>query len=116
MRSWLKGAYGASVSHGADDVDLHAAYERGRRDERARHPPRPLLGLLMVGTALVGGTALVLAATNGSFKNGGAVIDHQIAAVTAGPAEPPVRYVGDETADAFTNADLGRQTADISGE
>lgn len=61
--------------HGHSDADLRAAYERGRREERARHRRSPWLGLALVTAALVGGTSLVLAAMQGSFREGGAMMD-----------------------------------------
>ena len=61
--------------HGHSDAELRAAYERGRREERARHRRSPWLGLALVAAALVGGTSLVLAAVQGSFREGGAMMD-----------------------------------------
>lgn len=62
-------------AHGHSDAELRAAYERGRREERARHRRSPWLALALVATALVGGTSLVLAAKEGSFREGGALMD-----------------------------------------
>lgn len=68
-------AHAHSGAHSHSDAKLRAAYERGRREERARHRRSPWLGLALVAAALVGGTSLVLAAMQGSFQEGGAVMD-----------------------------------------
>ena len=68
-------AHAHSGAHGHSDAELRAAYERGRREERARHRRSPWLGLALVAAALVGGTSLVLAAMQGSFQEGGAMMD-----------------------------------------
>ncbi|HYD97921.1 MAG TPA: hypothetical protein VEH84_00935 [Alphaproteobacteria bacterium] len=73
---------------GHTDAELKAAYDRGRKDEKARHRRSPLLGLGLVVAALVGGTSLVLAAFQGSFREGGALMDAGVstAAREAAPA------------------------------
>lgn len=65
-----------------------AAYQRGRKDERASRRRSPLLAMTLVAVALVGGASLVLAAREGSFRDGGAVMDAGVgvAAREAGPA------------------------------
>ncbi|MBX3481073.1 MAG: hypothetical protein KF842_11790 [Caulobacter sp.] len=60
---------------GPTEADLAAAYQRGRKDERARHRRSPLIAVAVVAVALVGGASLVLAAREGSFREGGAVMD-----------------------------------------
>lgn len=57
------------------EADLKAAYERGRIDEKKRHRRSPVLAIALVAVALVGGASLVLAAKEGSFRDGGAVMD-----------------------------------------
>ena len=115
MRSWLKRDRSASES-GPDDADLRAAYERGRRDERARRRKRPLLGLVVTGAALVGGAALALAAMQGSFRDGGAVMDTQIA-VAASHAEPAIRHVAGEATEAIrgSSMDVRRDVTSLDG-
>lgn len=61
--------------HGHSDAELRAAYERGRKEERARHRRSPVLVMGLVAAALVGTASLVLAAMNGSFQEGGAMMD-----------------------------------------
>lgn len=64
---------------GLTQADLDRAYEKGRRDERARHRGHPILSLAVAIIALVGGAMLFLAAREGSFAQGGRVMDAQIA-------------------------------------
>jgi hypothetical protein len=73
-----------------DKADLRAAYERGRRDERAGRKRHPLMMTLTVIAALVGVTLLALAAMNGSFGRAGGVVDQQLS-TAADKAEPAVR-------------------------
>lgn len=59
-------------------ADLSEAYERGRRDERARRRRHPIGMTLTFAFALVGLVVLVLAAINGSFAGAGETIDHSL--------------------------------------
>lgn len=86
-----------------DAADLQAAYERGRRDERARRKRHPIAMTLMVGVAVAGAVVLGLAAREGSFGRGGQVVDHNLS-VAADRAEPIVR-------DAVTDAGAAVQDA-----
>jgi len=72
------------------DKELRDAYDRGRRDEAARHHRNWLWIIVEALLALVGVIVLVLAALNGSFERGGRVIDEQlsIARVEAAPTIP----------------------------
>ena len=69
-------------------TDLRKAYERGRLDERARRRRHPFLMTITFLFAIVGLVSLALAAMNGSFARGGAMMDDglSIAASRAGPA------------------------------
>jgi hypothetical protein len=58
-----------------DEAALKAAYQQGRKDERAERRRSPILAAALVAVALVGGTSLVLAAKEGSFREGGAMMD-----------------------------------------
>lgn len=70
--------------------DVRAAYERGRRDERASRRRHPVFMTLTFIAALCGVALLVLAAINGSFAGGGSVVDQNLtAAVTR--AAPQMR-------------------------
>jgi hypothetical protein len=73
-----------------DKADLRAAYERGRRDERAARKRHPLLMTITVAMAVVGLVLLVLAAANGSFGRAGGLVDQKLN-VAADRAEPAVR-------------------------
>lgn len=105
MKSWLTRGR-TDTAEVPDDAHLRAAYERGRRDERARRRRHPLLGLAVAGVALVGGAALALAAMQGSFRDGGAMMDRQIAAA-AGHAEPVLRDAAGEAGEALQGPAAG---------
>ena len=82
--------------HPAPDAEsVQVAYERGRREERARHRRSPLLTLLLGVTALVGGATLALSALHGSFAAGGASVDHGLS-VAAHKSGPTLRGLADD--------------------
>lgn len=99
-----------------DAADLQAAYERGRRDERARRKRHPLMMTLTVVAALAGATVLAVAAREGSFGRGGEVVDHNLA-VAADRAEPVVRDAVTDAGQAVQNAgrEMRSQTPDRAG-
>ena len=68
---------------GPSDADVRAAYDKGRRDERARHKSHPILALLVFAVAVVGGIMLFLAIREGSFSGAGQVADKQLAVAQA---------------------------------
>ncbi len=68
---------------GPSDADVRAAYDTGRRDERARHKSHPFLALMVIAVAVVGGIMLFLAIREGSFSGAGQVADQQIAVAQA---------------------------------
>lgn len=80
MRFWPKQTEDKEHNHPAapSAADIRAAYDRGRRDERARHRRSPVMALTVGAAALVGGAVLALAVLEGSFQNGGAVVDQQM--------------------------------------
>lgn len=86
-----------------DKADLREAYERGRRDERARRKRHPVLMTLTFVCAAIGLVLLALAAVNGSFSRGGGVVDDHLR-IAATQAQPAVR-------EAASNA--GRQLQDV---
>lgn len=88
MRKWIRdrSPVVAGQSPPAED-ELIKAYQRGRRDERARRRRSPLTMLVVSVTALMGAGILAVSAWQGSFTQGGALVDHQIAAA-AHTAEP----------------------------
>ena len=67
------------VVHGPTDADVRKAYERGRRDERARHTGHPIISLAVFAVALIGAGLVYLAAREGSFSGAGQVVDHKLA-------------------------------------
>jgi hypothetical protein len=82
------------------------AYDRGRRDERARRPRRrgsPLLTVLVLLVAGAGAFVLYLAVQQGGFANGGKVVDQNLANTTA-TATQATRNAADRAADALENA------------
>jgi len=64
---------------GPTEAEVGAAYDKGRRDERSRHRSHPILTLVVAVIALVGGAMIYLAAREGSFAQGGQVMDKQLA-------------------------------------
>jgi len=80
------------VDAGAENLgsDLRAAYERGRRDERAMRKRHPVMMTLTFLAALVGFGLLALAAIHGSFGRAGGVVDDNLA-IAADKARPMAR-------------------------
>jgi hypothetical protein len=77
-----------------------SAYRQGRADARPRsRRGLPVISLLVFLVVVFGAVMLYLAAKNGSFAQGGAVIDHSLSA-----AEQPVRRAEDKTGAALENA------------
>ena len=62
---------------------LTLAYDRGREEERSHHRGGGVLALLVGLVAVIGAGMLALAYEEGSFANGGAVIDGKIAQTRA---------------------------------
>ncbi len=88
----------------ATKADIDEAYDRGRVDGRRRGGGGfGLIGLLLLVVLVVGGVMLYLAARNGSFSSGGAVVDRNIATVTQ-KAQAPIRSAADKTGNALQNA------------
>lgn len=90
-----------------DDVEASKvfkdAYERGRRDERARRPRFSLVSIALLVVAIAGGGIIYLAAREGSFSQGGALVDRNIS-TAADKAQAPVRQAADRAGDALENA------------
>lgn len=80
------------------DREVRAAYERGRRDERAARKRHPVLMTLTFAAAALGAIMLGFAVKEGSFERSGDVVDQGLA-VAADRAEPAVR---DAASDAGT--------------
>jgi hypothetical protein len=77
-------------------VEVKHAYERGRRDERARRRGSPLLMFVLLVAAAAGAAAIALAVHEGSFARGGQVVDQSLSNATA--------TVASKTADTLQNA------------
>lgn len=80
------------------EADVKAAYDRGRRDERARRRRSPLMSLAFGLTAIAGAGLLFFAAKEGSFQRGGAAVDTQLA-VASENAAPVLRGAARDTGD-----------------
>jgi len=59
-------------------VEVKEAYRLGRERERARRRGSPLFGFLVLVAVAIAGLFIYLAIQNGSFSNGGAVVDHSL--------------------------------------
>ncbi|MEI9964147.1 MAG: hypothetical protein WDM92_05010 [Caulobacteraceae bacterium] len=90
------------------DADVKKAYDRGRRDERARRRSHPILALVITVAALMGAGLTVLAAKEGSFARGGQVVDHKLVAA-AGQAQIATQQATDKVQQAApsTGGDAG---------
>jgi hypothetical protein len=97
------------------DRALRQAYERGRRDERARRPRRrgsPVLTTILVLAAAAGVFIVYLGISQGSFGRGGQLVDQNIANATASTMGV-VHNTADQAGDALTNA--GQQLKRTAG-
>jgi hypothetical protein len=87
------------VEAGHDERVARDAYDRGRRDERARRHRSPVLSLIVLVIAIAGGAMVYLAAREGSFTAGGHVVDKAI-----GKAAEPARTAADSAGNALESA------------
>lgn len=87
----------------ADRADLRAAYERGRKDERASRRRHPVFMTFTFIAAIIGVALMALAAVNGSFAGAGAVVDHNLA-IAANQAGPAVGGAASGAGEAVRNA------------
>lgn len=104
MRTWIRDR--SAVPGDAPpplERDLHEAYERGRRDERARRRRSPLAIGAVAVAALVGAGLLAVSAWQGSFTQGGAVVDDRIA-TAADTAEPKLQAAAEDARSALRQA------------
>ena len=91
---------------GERNTTVRQAYDRGRRDERARRPRRhgsPFLTFVVLLVAAAGAGAIYLGIHEGSFTRGGQVVDQKLAGVTQ-PATQATRDAAARTGDALQNA------------
>ena len=92
-----------TAAHKSADRALREAYDRGRRDERARRPAFSLVSVAVLMAAIVGGGALYLAVKEGSFSQGGAVVDHSLSSASD-KVQAPVRGAADRAGSALEHA------------
>ncbi|HEY1752384.1 MAG TPA: hypothetical protein VGG29_14080 [Caulobacteraceae bacterium] len=89
------------------DVASKEAYERGRRDERARQSRRrrgsPALTVLVLAVACIGAFVIYLGVHEGSFQRGGQLVDQNINNTTS-TATQATRSAADRAGDALENA------------
>jgi len=116
-RERRKAAYEQGRKDGHNDVDdsglmtehgsaVRRAYDRGRRDERARRPRRrgtPVLTTVLLLAACAGAFVVYLGVSQGSFAGGGRTIDQNIANAKAHAAQAS-RTAADRAGDALENA------------
>ncbi len=96
---------------GATTATVDQAYVRGRRDERSRRRGSPLMTIILLVVVLIGGALIYLAIQNGSFQNGGAVVDQKISNA-AETVKAPLRGAADSAGNALQNAGSNlKQTA-----
>ena len=97
------------VAAGPTKADLERAYDRGRRDERARHHSHPILGLIIASAAVIGLGAMYLGYHEGSFSRAGQVVDENLAAA-ADHSQTASQAAAETVADAGVAAQQAGQT------
>jgi hypothetical protein len=109
-RGQVKGQHDAQAADRAvlneRNSAVRQAYDRGRRDERARRPRRhssPFLTFIVLLAAAAGIGAIYLGVHEGSFSRGGEVVDQRLAGV-AQPATQATRGAAARAGDALQNA------------
>ncbi len=99
MAWWKRSDAEPAATPAAAEAEIRKAYERGRRDERARHRSHPFLAMMVFMVALAGAGMMYLAAREGSFSRGGEVVDLKLANATdnalASSATSPSPQTGD---------------------
>jgi hypothetical protein len=88
------------------DVNVRRAYDRGRRDERARHPRRrgsPVLTTVLLLAACAGAFVVYLGVSQGSFTGGGQTLDQSLSNAKHQAAQAG-RNAADRADDALQNA------------
>jgi flagellin-like protein len=94
---------GAAVARHASPAEIEAAYERGRARGRRPRGASPLLTLVVLLAVFVAGAMIYLAVQNGSFSNGGAVVDQKIDQVQKS-VDAPIKNAAITTGDALQRA------------
>lgn len=89
-----------AVDPPASRTQVNTAYRKGRADAAPRRRGgAPIITLVVLLIVIFGATMLYLAAQNGSFARGGAVVDRDLSQATQ-----PVRRAEDKTGQALQNA------------
>jgi hypothetical protein len=94
---------GAPIARHASQAELDAAYERGRSRGRRRRGASPLLALVVLIAVFAAGAFIYLAIQNGSFSNGGAVVDNKIDQVEQN-VDAPIKNAAINTGSALQRA------------
>jgi hypothetical protein len=68
----------AATASAASAADLKAAFQRGRERERAARRGSPVFNFLILIAVAAAALFVYLAIQNGSFSNGGAVVDRNL--------------------------------------
>jgi len=84
----------------ASRAEIQAAYDRGRARRRSASP---LVSLVMLIAVVVAGAFIYLAVRNGSFSNGGAVVDNSLDKV-AQTVDAPLKNAAENTGAALQKA------------
>lgn len=87
-------------------AELSAAYEKGRKDEMRRPRRRrgsPLFSFLILIVVAAAGIMVYLAAQNGSFAGGGAVVDQHLTQASQ-TVQAPFKRAADKAGDALESA------------
>jgi hypothetical protein len=87
-------------------AELGAAYEKGRKDEQRRPKRRrgsSLFSFLILMVVAAAGILFYLAAQNGSFANGGAVVDQHLAQASH-TVQAPFKRAANQAGDALETA------------
>jgi hypothetical protein len=94
---------GGAVARHASPAEIEAAYERGRARGRRPRGASPLLTLVVLLAVFLAGAMIYLAVQNGSFSNGGAVVDQKIDQVQKS-VDAPIKNAAITTGDALQRA------------
>ncbi len=94
-----------------------AGLMQGRREERLRHRGHPMLALAVGVVAVAGAAVIALAAHEGSFSRGGAVVDQKLQAA-ASQAQTAGQTAAVQTGQAIRNAGatIQQKASDAGGQ
>jgi hypothetical protein len=84
-------------------AEIDAAYNKGRWDEARRHRGSPLFSFLILLVVAAAALIFYLAAQNGSFSNGGAVVDKHLSQASQ-TVQAPFRRAAGRAGDALEQA------------